>query len=403
MSVAKLNTRPEPLMCRRCGLSRNDLGKRLPRGWKRQSEFVYCATCWNSLYVLRAITLPVAGSLDCGWEELRAMLHGMWAAATQASNWLITELYTRDVRRGNEVRMPPMPNVYLYPEARERFPTLPPRAIGALVQKVQRTYRAKRYDTIWTCAASLPTFRYPSPFSTPSQAWSIHVEGMAPVVSVRIGNRDVRLRLKGGARYSHQMDSVSKIVSGAGIRSELTIYQHSNDIMCKILAWLPRPTFQEHRSGVLTVHTSAHALMVAFTAKDQQIWTYNGDQLRRWQAEHRAQLQRWAEDSKAEHRPAPPFAERRTNAVRKYRDRMATACHTIASLVVNYAIRRRFAAVHYDDSDRTYCEQFPWFELKSKIAEKCDAAGLDFEHVSKYHDSVGSAVTDKVLNTCATG
>jgi hypothetical protein len=82
---------------------------------------------------------------------------------------------------------------------------------------------------------------------------------------------------------------------------------------------------------------------------------------------------------------------------------MATACHTIASLVVNYAIRRQFAAVHYDDSDRTYCEQFPWFELKSKIAEKCDAAGLDFDHVSKCRDSVGSAVIDKVLNTCATG
>ena len=403
MSMAKLNIRPEPLMCRRCGASREDLGKRLPRGWKRQSEFVYCATCWNSLYLLRAIKVPVASPLDCGWKELRAMLHEMWAATTQASNWLITELYARDVRRGNEARMPAMPNVYLYPEARERFPTLPPRSIAALVQNVQRTYRAKRYNTIWTCAASLPTYRYPSPFSTPSQAWSIHVENTAPVVNVRIGSRDLRLRLKSGARYSRQMDSVSKIVSGEAVRSELIIYQRSNDIVCKFLAWLPRPTLQEHRSGILTVRTAAHALIVAFTATDEQIWTYNGDQLRRWQAEHRVRLQRWAEDSKAEHRPAPPFAERRTNAVRKYRDRMATACHTIGSLVVNYAIRRQFAAVRYDDSDRTYCEQFPWFELKLRIAEKCDAAGLDFEHVSKCQDSRGSNVIDQVSDTCATG
>ncbi|HTA71925.1 MAG TPA: hypothetical protein VK776_26765 [Bryobacteraceae bacterium] len=299
--------------------------------------------------------------------------------------------------------MPAMPNVYLYPEARERFPTLPPRSIAALVQNVQRTYRAKRYNTIWTCAASLPTYRYPSPFSTPSQAWSIDLENTAPVVNVRIGSRDLRLRLKSGARYSRQMDSVSKIVSGEAVRSELIIYQRSNDIVCKFLAWLPRPTLQEHRSGILTVRTAAHALIVAFTATDEQIWTYNGDQLRRWQAEHRVRLQRWAEDSKAEHRPAPPFAERRTNAVRKYRDRMATACHTIGSLVVNYAIRRQFAAVRYDDSDRTYCEQFPWFELKLRIAEKCDAAGLDFEHVSKCQDSRGSNVIDQVSDTCATG
>jgi hypothetical protein len=390
-------------MCRRCGVSRDDLGKRLPRGWKRQSEFVYCATCWNSLYVLRAITLPVASPLDCEWKELRAMLHEMWVATTQACNWLMTELYARDVRRGEETRMPAMPNVYLYPEARERFPTLPPRAIAALVQNVTRTYRAKRYETLWTCAASLPTYRYPSPFSTPSQAWSVYEEGRAPVVSVRICIRDIRLRLKSGARYSRQIDSVSKIISGKAVRSELTIYQRSNDIMCKLLAWLPRATFQEHRSGILTVRTSAHALIVAVTANDERIWTYNGDQLRRWHAEHRAQLQRWAEDSKAEHRPIPPFAERRTNAGRKYRDRMATACHTIASLLVNYAIRRQFAAVRYDDSERTYCEQFPWFELKLKIAEKCDAAGLDFEHVSQCQDSMGSNVIDSASNTSATG
>jgi hypothetical protein len=406
MSVATLNIRPGPLMCRRCGVSRDDLGKRLPRGWKRQSEFVYCATCWNSLYLLRAITVPVASPLDCGWKELRAMLHEMWVASTQASNWLITELYARDVRRGDQTQMPPMPKVYLYPEARERFPALPPRAIAALIQKVGRTYRAKRYETIWTCAASLPTYRYPAPFSTPSQAWSIQEEGTAPVVSVRIGSRDVRLRLKSGARYSRQMDSVSKIVSGEAFQSELSIYQRSNNIVCKFLAWLPRATVQEHRSRVLTVQTSTHALIVAFTVEDEQIWTYNGDQLRRWQAEHRAQLQRWAEDSKAEHQPVPPFAERRTNAARKYRDRMATACHTIASLVVNYAVRRQFAAVHYDDSERSYCEQFPWFELKLKIAEKCDAAGLHFEHVSKGPvESVGSDVIDPntFSDTCATG
>jgi hypothetical protein len=61
---------------------------------------------------------------------------------------------------------------------------------------------------------------------------------------------------------------------------------------------------------------------------------------------------------------------------------MRTACHTIASLVVNYALRREFAKLRYDDSDQTYCEQFPWFELKLRVVEKCDAAGLSFEEVN---------------------
>jgi hypothetical protein len=89
-----------------------------------------------------------------------------------------------------------------------------------------------------------------------------------------------------------------------------------------------------------------------------------------------------AEDNKAEYRPVPPFAERRANAAQKYHDRMGTACHPVASLIVNYAIRQKFAAVRYDDSDLTYCEEFPWSELTLKVAEKCDAAGLTFEHAS---------------------
>jgi hypothetical protein len=407
MGANNSDAQSAPLICANCGVSRKDLGKRLPHGWKRQAEFIYCASCWSNLYLLRAITLPVASPLDCDWKELRATLHEMWIATTQASNWLLTELYARDVRRGDEARMPAMPKVYLYPEARARFPTLPSQTIAALAQKVNRKYRAVRYDTIWTCAASLPTYRYPAAFPMPNQSWSIcKDEGPAPVVSLRIGSQRVRLRLKSGARYRRQLDSVAKIIAGEAIRGELTIYQRANDIMCTFAAWLPRPSVQEHRTGVLTVRTASHALIVAFNANDEKLWIYNGDQLRRWQAEHRAQLQRWAEDTKAEHQPVPPFAERRAEAARKYHNRMGTACHTIASLIVNYAIRRNFAAVRYDDSDRTYCEQFPWFELKSKIAQKCDAAGLSFEHVSNLSMNSGcSSVIDTEVfsGTCATG
>jgi hypothetical protein len=196
---------------------------------------------------------------------------------------------------------------------------------------------------------------------------------------VRIGDKRVRLRLKGGVRYDRQLDAMRKIISGQAIRGELNLLRRGSDIICSAVTWLPRPARQEERTGVLTVRTSTDSLIVAFNAKDERLWIYNGDQLRRWQAEHQRQLQRWAEDTKAEHRPIAPFAERRADAVRKYRNRLATACHEVASLIVNYAARRRFAAVFYDDSVHTYCEAFPWFELKSKIIQKCDAAGVLFE------------------------
>ncbi len=403
-NVIDADTKAETLICHSCKTARRALARRLPTGWKRQAEGAYCKSCWNRLYLLRSVTLPVAGPLDCTWDELRHLLHEMWATTTQASNWMLTELYSRDVRREGQAKMPRMPRVYLYPEARERFPDLPPKTVAALAQKVTKTYRAARYKTIWTCAASLPTYRYAVPFQVDNQSWTVSEEGKAPVVNVRLRDQRVRLRLKNGIRYHRQLEAIAKIICGQGVRGELTISRRDTNVICSFVAWFSRPICQENRTGILSVRTSNDALIVAFNAKDERLWTYNGDQLRRWQAEHRRQLQRWAEDTKAEYRPVPPFAERRAAAVRKHRNRMATACHTIASLIVNYAVRRNFVAIHYDDSVRGYCEAFPWFELKSKIIEKSDAAGLLFEDTSRPSAIVhqGQPSPD-VSVTCATG
>jgi hypothetical protein len=142
-------------------------GKRLPRSWKRKGDDIYCDLCWSQRYLLRAITVPVVSPLDSTWPELRTVLREMWAAATQASNWILTELYARDVRRRDEKKMPPMPNIYLYPEVRERFPQLPSQTVAALENTIKATYRAKRYEVLWTVKSSLPVYRYPTPFPVP--------------------------------------------------------------------------------------------------------------------------------------------------------------------------------------------------------------------------------------------
>lgn len=107
----------------------------------------------------------------------------MWTVTTQASNWMMTELYARDVRRGSgEEKMPAMKPVYLYPEARARFPELPSQTVAAMEQAVTKKYRAERRDIIWTCRRSLPTYRYPSPFPIPGQGWSIALDNNQPII-----------------------------------------------------------------------------------------------------------------------------------------------------------------------------------------------------------------------------
>jgi hypothetical protein len=136
------------------------------------------------------------------------------------------------------------------------------------------------------------------------------------------------------------------------------------------------------REGTLSVQTAADAMIVAGDAKSEKLWTYHGEQIPRWAAEHRLQLQRWAEDSKAEHRPHVPFAQRREEAARRYRNRMDSTCHQIAAMVAGYAQRRKFAKVEYRDSEQSFCPQFPWFRLRELLREKCDKVGVEFEHAS---------------------
>ena len=374
--------------CCICGLERNTKSTakgeaRTPKGWKNHAGQLYCADDWRKKYVLRAITMQIASpsdGSDSSWKDFRLELKAMWAATTQACNWMSTELYAQDVRRNGEDKMPPMTRVYLYPKARLRFPSIPSQTVAALENTVQAKYRAKRYDVIWRCAATLATYRYPTPFPIPNRGWTASIESDKPMVRARIGERRWELRLKASVRFRRQLNAFRQIASGDAIQGEMVLMESGKDVACKLVAWFPRQA-QATRTGTLVARSASQKLLIALNEKDEKLWVYNGDQLPRWAAEHRDQLQRWSEDQKAEHRPDPPFAERRGHAAAKYNQRMASACHAIAAMLVGYAERRRFAAIRWDDSDQSFAPQFPWFRLHELIREKADALGIAFEHV----------------------
>ncbi len=370
--------------CTRCGRGRAAKpskvgGLKLPLGWKRVGDDPICAECWNKAYLLRALTFPVTEPLSGSWRELETDLKQMWVQTTAASNWMITECYARDVRRNGEIQMPPMPPIYLYPEARAKFPGLPPQTIASIEQTVKRRYRAKRYEVIWTCAASLSSYRYPQPFPQHNQMWSFAFNDQGqPVVSVRIGEKRWQLRLRGGTRYARQTAGLKKLA----LRGELAIYKaHDGTILCKVVGWLDRPAVAGGLAGTLHVRTAQDRLLVAADEKGQRIWSENCDHLKRWIAEHNGMLQRLAEDQKAEQRPHPSFSQRRTLAVEKQRRRVRSAIQEVAAHVANFAVRRKLAAVVYDDSNRGFMgEGFPYFQLAERLAVNLDEKGIVFEH-----------------------
>ena len=375
---------------------------RIPRQWHRDpAGNPICAACWGRRYVLRAVTIPVVGPVDGTWPELRESLRAAWADATALSNWLMTELYARDVRRGGQEKLPPQPKTYLYPEARERFPGIPSQTVASMEHAIAGKYRAARYKLLWTGEVSLPTYRYPAPCVVPDRGWRAKYDkDNVPLVLVRLGSRRWTLRLRGGREFRRQLAAFAQMVSGEAKAGELALYRrrvnasdhrngtHERDsgkqlahhrIMCKMVAWIPR---QPSRAGegVLFARTDKDSLLIALNAKDERLWVLNGDQVKRWEAEHRRKLNRWSDDQKAENRP-PEFQSKREVSVMKYRHRIDSTCHETAAQLVNYAARRRFATIRYNDTEHGFVPRFPWDRLRSLLREKADAAGIEFELV----------------------
>jgi hypothetical protein len=347
--------------------------------------------------------MPVVEPMDGSWEELCAVLADSWAQVTAAANWMVTELYSRDVRRRDQARMPPMPRVYLYPEARRLFPGLAPLTVASLEHTTQAIYRATRYQVIWTRERSLPTYRYPVPLPVHNQCWKATLLDERPVVRVRIAERWWNLRLRGGPRYHRQLAAYGQLLSGEGLAGELSLYRrrahegrlvarpNSNQralyaIACKMVAWLPRASRETagRSSSVLEVQTGHDALLVAGDSPDA-MWRYHGDHLRRWSAEYRRTRRHFADDDKATPGTAPVFADRRTAVALKYQRRMLSAVREAAAHLIGYAKRRGCARLRYDDSVRAFCPDFPFAALREWLRQQCDGSGIAFEYANDRH------------------
>ena len=372
-----------------------DAGSRLPRGWKRFKDQIYCEKCWNERFLLRAIVIPIASPIDVTWKELNTLLNEMFQLTTQASNWMVTELVRRDLRRTpDQTKIPPMPKVYLYPEARVMFPRIPSQSVASLEQAVQRKYRKKRYDVIWKSSAALPSFRYPQPFPVHNQSWSPAIVEDRPQVTFRIADRRVTVRLKGGFRYQRQLGAFRSMCLGDALCGELAFYRSSVDLFCKMVAWLPRHETQK-KSGCLYVRTAPDALLIAANQKDETLWRYNADQVRRWTKEYEVQRQRWSVDRKAEERPIASFNQRSQAAAQKYYHRLQKAAEQTAAYLSGYARRRRFETIEFNDSQRSYCPNFQWAELRSRIEALCEENGIEFRASSELPKGTSSPLAER--------
>lgn len=403
------------LVCSSCSTPSTRDNAKLPRGWKRigkgTDERIWCGECWHRAYVLRAISVPVVRPLGegVGWPELRAALKEAFAASTALANYASTASYAAEQpREPGQKKIGKAPTPYLYPAAREKFPALPSQSVAGQLQRAQRGYACQRYDVVWTCAASLRSYRYPQPYSVPNQSWRASYEPAGkeggdkiPCVSVPLPGGRFLLQLRGGREFARQLRDFALIVSGEAVQGEIAIIEqrsHSshrngtagrdsggqrktNRVMAKMVAWFPRRPATE-KSGTLFARTDADAFLIALDLRGERIWSVNADHVRRWSAEHARRLQRWGDDAKAELRPDVPFASRREAAAMKHRDRIHSFVRESAAQLVGFAARRKYATIRLDDSDHSYLPRFDWSGFRARLATKCDEAGVSLELAS---------------------
>lgn len=102
--------------------------------------------------------------------------------------------------------------------------------------------------------------------------------------------------------------------------------------------------------------------------------------MRRW---HNRRIQRLSEDQKAEQRPVPSFAQRREQYVKKQRNRVSSAMREVAAHLANFAARRGYSLVSYDDSEHGWMgDQFPYYLLAERIKIVLDERGIEFVKAS---------------------
>jgi hypothetical protein len=325
-------------------------------------------------------------------------LRELWAETTACANWMVTELYARDVRRApGDTRLAKMPYTYLYPEARQLCPNLSAQSVAALAQDVLRRYRAQRYELLWTRTRSLPAYRYPVACPIPSQAWSLHEDEGRWTVSLRLGDRRWVVRLRGGPHMRLHLQRLGAIQGGEAERGALTIYAvpapgtshhggadaRATRVMIKIAAWLPKEARPEG-AAIVSVRTARDALL----ASDG--WRIDATPVRgvlAADARRRAGLLTNLRLARAQGRRRCEGIEAAlTELSRRSQRRLAEACRTAAAHLAAHAVRKSAAIVRYDDSDRSAFPHFPWEELRRRAFEKLDERGIAFVHVNGHRD-----------------
>ena len=390
----------------------------LPRNWKRLNDVPTCPECVGNAYVRRGAWLPVASvsreyvgeSWDepehaAGWQEFRVALRESWRTAARLYNWALVEFAKTDTavpvagKKGGLVpgpwdRKAAVNTVRVL--CRTRFPEIDSQIDSqgkyAILAKAEADYFRSRFERQVLCASVLPECRsgelpLPVPFAAVNRIW-LH-EGHV-YLRLRVAGRRFTVKLAAGNRHWRAVRAVESSLPDGRV-GELKIQERGRDVMVGFSLLLPRET-GERRDVVVRVATVKESLWSVVVDGREHSWDLHDDQVKQAITAYRRRLARISDDLKMErrrpHENSAAFEAARDRMSEKYRARLHDYCHKAAAILCGLARRHKASRVEYDDREQAYFGRFPWFKLRTLVAEKLVAIGVEFAHVTGSGDTV---------------
>lgn len=321
---------------------------------------------------MRTICMRVAEVIDGGTKsEFYADLRRSLDICVRIANIAITEC----ARQDDWTKERP-PKIYTYPSLRSSI-ELPGTShlVASICRATEKTYKQDRWQVI-RGKRSLRSFRsQPLPLLHNASTKTMHIEMDGERITARI-------KLAGGwwvvklASGSNYRDQIAGLRSAKKIGDSKIWIDRKHSAIIGISADVDR-VVERKMSGTMYVVSTLDRLAVATTARSDIPFAINGSSLREANIAADRRMGRLRQDRK-QGVDRRKIAEQMNQLSSKRSRRMASFLHEASAAIVSRAVRAGVSQLHLDLTIKSYMPHFPWFDFATKIAYKCEDAGIEF-------------------------
>lgn len=267
------------------------------------------------------------------------------------------------------------PKIYTYPALRAAI-ELPGAShiVASICRSVEKTYKQDRWQVI-RGKRSLRSFRsQPLPLlHNANKTMHIEMSGEQITARIKLAKSWWVVRLASGSNYR---DQVAGLRSAKKIGDSKIWIDRKHSAIIGISADVDRAV-ERKKSGTMYVVSTHDRIAVATTARSDVPFAINGSSIREDAIATDRRMGRLRQDRK-QGVDRRKIAEQMNNLSSKRSRRMASFVHEASAAIVSRAVRAGVAQLHVDFTIKSYMPRFPWFDLATKIAYKCEDAGIEF-------------------------